>query len=357
MFNRLKLAPKLTVLLLLIFILGSSLGGFVLSQSLQQQAEDRVTAEGIVLMESMRAVRRYTDQQVSPLLEAVMGTDEFWPETIPAYSARRVFELLYEQGNTIGDFHYTYKEAVLNPTNPDDLVDDFEAALTNELIKDPTLTNLSGFRELPDRGSVFYSALPIRIQLESCLRCHSVPEAAPPGMLAKYGRDNGFGWKLNEVIGTQIVYVPAEEVFQTATQFFSSVMGILFAVFAIALFCLNGWLKPLVIQPIQNLVRISQKLAADDIQVNKDLQSEATHTLASIIKRRDELGHLGRVFQTMINEVVARQQRLQQQIRALTVEIDERRKKKDVEEIVETDYFQNLQQKAKEIRERRQEED
>ena len=105
MLNRLKLAPKFTLLLLLVFILGSGLGGLVLSRALQQQVEAKVTAEGVVLMESMQAVRRYTNQQVSPLLETAMGEDEFWPETIPAYSARRVFELMNAQGNAIGDFH------------------------------------------------------------------------------------------------------------------------------------------------------------------------------------------------------------------------------------------------------------
>ena len=54
----------------------------------------------------------------------------------------------------------------------------------------------------------------------------------------------------------------------------------------------------------------------------------------------------------MVNEVIARQQRLRQQIRDLKIEIDQTRKAKEVEEIVETDYFQNLQQKAQKFRQR-----
>jgi HAMP domain-containing protein len=357
MFNHLKLAPKFTLLLLLVFICGSGLGGLVLSRSLQQQVEANVTAEGVVLMESMQAVRRYTNQQVSPLLEGAMGADEFWPETIPAYSARRVFELMQKQGTAIGDFHYTYKEAVLNPTNPDDRVDAFEAALTQDLLRQPALTQLSGFRELPNQGSVFYSALPIRIQEQSCLQCHGAPEVAPPAMLARYGRENGFDWPLNEVIGTQIVYVPADEVARTAQRAFSSVIGVFLGGFAIALLCLNLLLKPLVVQPIQNLARISQKLAADDIQSDGELQAASTQKLAGITQRRDELGHLGRVFQTMMNEVVARQQRLQQQIQVLKIEIDDKRKAQQIDEITNTDYFQSLQQKAREIRDRKQQQE
>ena len=352
MLSRLKLAPKFTLILLFVFILGSSVGGLVLSKTLQYQVERQVTAEGVMLMESMRAVRRYTDQQVRPILEAHERADIFWPETIPAYSSRRVFELLSETARSECEFDYSYKEAVLNPTNPNDLVDDFEGVLVADFRADSAVEELSGYRELPGQGSVFYSALPIIIKNASCLECHSTPEAAPPAMLAQYGRENGFNWPLNQVIGTQVVYIPADDVFLSARQAFSSVMGLLFGIFAIALVCLNTLLKPLVVQPVQSLAKISEKLAANDLQTTQDLDTAETRKLANVVNRQDELGQLGQVFQKMVNEVIARQQRLQQQIRELKIEINQTRKAKDVSEIVETDYFKNLQNKAKDIRTR-----
>ncbi|MDB9528710.1 DUF3365 domain-containing protein [Oscillatoria sp. CS-180] len=352
MFNRLKLAPKFTIILLVVFIIGSSLGGFVLAKVLQYRIESQVTAEGVMLMESMQAVRRYTDQHVRPLLEAHETSEVFWPETIPAYSARRVFELLQEAGLAKGDFDYIYKEAVLNPTNPRDLADAFETSLVTAFAEQPDALEKSGYRELADQGLVFYSALPIIIRDPSCLECHSVPEAAPPAMLAQYGRENGFNWELNEVLGTQVVYIPAEEVFQAARQSFSSVMGLFVLICAIALLCLNALLKPLVIRPVQGLAKLSEKLATDDIQTLEDLDKAESRKLVNVVKRHDELGQLGQVFQKMLNEVIARQQRLRQQIRDLKIEIDETRKAKEVKNIVETDYFQSLQQKAREIRDR-----
>lgn len=352
MWNRLKLAPKFTLILLLIFVVGSSLGGLLLAKVLQQRVETQVVAEGVMLMESMQAVRSYTDQQIRPLLEAHETPDAFWPEAIPAYSARRVFDLLQAAGTAQGNFDYIYKEAVLNPTNPDDLVDDFEAALVSDFLAHPDEVEKSGYRELPTQGRVFYSALPISIQDPSCLECHSVPEAAPPAMLAEYGRENGFNWKLNQVLGTQIVYIPAEEVSQEARRAFSSVMGLFFVMFAIALLGLNALLKPLVVQPVQALAKLSEKLAADDIQTLEDLNAAESRKLTRVVQRQDELGQLGQVFHKMVNEVVARQQRLRQQIRDLKIEIDQSRKAREVKEIVETDYFQSLQAKAQEIRQR-----
>ena len=47
-----------------------------------------------------------------------------------------------------------------------------------------------------------------------------------------------------------------------------------------------------------------------------------------------------------------REASLRQQIEQLQIEIDEERQEKQVAEITETEYFQRLQQKAREIRKR-----
>jgi CheY-like chemotaxis protein len=73
-------------------------------------------------------------------------------------------------------------------------------------------------------------------------------------------------------------------------------------------------------------------------------------TLARVATRRDELGQLARVFQRMAREVHAREQRLQQEVQQLRIEIDETRTARQVAEITETDYFQDLQRKADQLR-------
>ena len=69
--------------------------------------------------------------------------------------------------------------------------------------------------------------------------------------------------------------------------------------------------------------------------------------------RPDALGQLARVFQRMAREVVAREQRLKQQVMELRIQVDEAKKTREVAEITETDYFQDLQAKAKRLRARR----
>lgn len=74
--------------------------------------------------------------------------------------------------------------------------------------------------------------------------------------------------------------------------------------------------------------------------------------LEVVAGRADSLGQLARVFQRMGREVQAREERLKMQVQKLKVEIDVARKTRQVAEITETDYFQELQQKAQHLRKR-----
>jgi len=73
-------------------------------------------------------------------------------------------------------------------------------------------------------------------------------------------------------------------------------------------------------------------------------------SLGVVAERVDALGQLARVFQRMAHEVVLREKRLKQQIEELRIEIDREKEAKQVQEITETEYFRQLQQKASKMR-------
>jgi len=79
--------------------------------------------------------------------------------------------------------------------------------------------------------------------------------------------------------------------------------------------------------------------------------------LQPVADRPDELGRLARIFQKMAAEVQSRERQLRQEVERLKVEIDEVRKQEQVSEITESAYFQELQQKAKALRQGRRRRD
>ena len=347
MWRNWRLSTKFTVLLAAVFLAGATLGGLVLWRVLQARAEAEVASRGSVLLQTMNSVRSYTSEHIDPLLQnsAAMQT-EFIPETVPAFSAREVFEHLRQDKKYEGFF---YKEATLNPTNSRDQADSFETDLVNQM-RQESRSEYSAFRTR-DGQQVYYIAHPMRVTSEKCLTCHGDPSAAPPSMLALYGAANGFGWKLNQVIAAQIVYVPAGDVLQAAARTFSVAAGAMFATLALVLVLVNFLLRRDIIRPIGTLGALARRLSTDQLN-SDDLQSR---DLLRIADRNDELGHTAQVFRQMASEVYARTQSLKEQVRELRIEIDAAKRHQSVSEVVESDFFKNLQSQARQMRSRRDE--
>lgn len=310
MFKNLKLASKFTLLLSGVFIISIVISGIILLQAIQQKAESEVTYQGRLLMEMMNSVRDYTSQRVNPLLAYRLENEpKFIPETVPAFSATEVFKNfsktpIYQE--------FRYKEAVINPTNIRDKADDFETRITEDFRQQLKVKERAGFRNLGGE-KVFYDTRPIRINKASCLRCHSSPAVAPKSLLATYGSEQGFGWKLNDIIGVQIIYVPAEKVFTIAHRYLALVMGIFMAIFALVILLINFLLKKTVVQPIRPMARLAQKISTEQFSADKDEEFDIT-SLGKVVKNSDELGQLARLFQQMAHAVYVREQSFAQQL-------------------------------------------
>ncbi|WP_242055370.1 Nif11-like leader peptide family RiPP precursor [Nostoc flagelliforme] len=95
-------------------------------------------------------------------------------------------------------------------------------------------------------------------------------------------------------------------------------------------------------KPIRILTKSAQSLVEQD-----DFDD---HQLAKASYANDDIGQLVHVFLQMAQEVKAREQKLKQQVLELNVEIDEAKKARQVADITQTDYFQQLQQKAQTIK-------
>jgi serine/threonine protein kinase len=172
-------------------------------------AQRETVTRAQMVLNTMNAVREYTVDDVRPALAPADNYANFHREMVPGYSARRVFEN-FSAGEEFDKFRY--KEASPNPTNPSNLADPFEAGLVQRFRTDRGIEELSEVREI-DGVPNFYIARPMVVTKTSCLDCHTTVEKAPPRQIELYGT-GGMNWKLDDVVGAQIVYVPVTEAFQ-----------------------------------------------------------------------------------------------------------------------------------------------
>jgi HAMP domain-containing protein len=346
--NGLRLSAKFSVVLLGVLVLSVALSTVVLWQILKRQAENNVTNRAEVALGMINAVRGYTSDNVRPTVTQLeSATTDFTPVQVPAFSARATFDEFQKNG-AYTDFRF--KEASLNPQNLNNQADSFEEELLASFADQPALKEMSGFRTR-DGERVFYIARPLMISSESCLDCHGDPANAPKALLASYGDKNGFGWHVGDLMAAQVIYVPAGQVISDAQRSLLLLGGIFVGISVVILAMINFWLKPTVIRPLEKIAGVADLITEGSL----DAPACASQDLGDVAQRADELGQLARVFQNMCREVYAREARLRQEVHELRIQIDQAKQQRQVSEITESDYFQNLQARAKDIRRRRDE--
>jgi len=278
-----KIGTRVTLNLIIVFAIGILISGIALSNVLDRKAQGEVNSKALALMEMNNSIRNYTNERVQPLLLPKVETeDKFIPESIPAFSVREVFEYFRNNPEYAS---FLYKDATLDPTNLRDKADNFETKIVNKF-KNTEKKTLSGYRTISGT-KLYYTARPFSITNESCLECHSTPERAPKSQLATYGRENGFGWKLNEILGTQIVYVPAENILKNARDSFMIITGIVVMVFAVVIIMINLLLKTTVLQRIKKIASVAEQVSVGDMNANFGTQN------------KDEIGDLAEAFNRM----------------------------------------------------------
>lgn len=271
---------KFNLVLVVVFVLGLGISGFISYELLHRNARDEVVRSAGVMMQAALSMRQYTTTQVRPAVP--YDADKFPQVGIPAYAAT---EIMGELRKKYPDF--AYKEAALNPTNPRNRAVEWETDIVNIFRNDPAHPEISGVRETPTGRSLFL-ARPFQIKDQACLACHTTAEMAPPAMVKIYGPSNGFGWKLNEVIGAQIVSVPMDLPIRNANKAFVTFMGSLAGVFVVLFVVLNVMLTLLIVKPITRLSATAEQISKGKLDIPEFAAGG-----------RDEVSQLGQAFNRM----------------------------------------------------------
>lgn len=270
--------------LILFVVIGA--GGFLISQLahtfLLSNARREVMDQARLMLESASSVRDYTQTDLSPLLQQnPRHKVRFLAETVPAFAATTTFNKLRANYPD-----YTYKEATLNPTNPEDRAGDWEADVIRQLRDHPETAQRSGERPTADGASI-YLAQAI-VARPPCLECHSTPSAAPKAMLTVYGANNGFGWKQNEIVGAQVISVPLSVPVKIANDAWHSLLAILIGTGVAVILALDLGVFWFVIHPLRL------------VSATADQVSKGERNIAPLpVKGKDEIASVTASFNRM----------------------------------------------------------
>jgi HAMP domain-containing protein len=285
----LKLIWKFNLAILAVAAVAFILAAVVSYTVLHANARDEVLQNARVMMESANASGDYTNAQVRPLLETQLKY-KFIPQSVPAFAATEQFNELRKNYPD-----YTFKAATLNPTNPRNHATDWEIDIVNQFRQSSAKNEVIGERAT-QTGRSLYLARPIQIKDPACLTCHSTPDAAPRTMVETYGSANGFGWKVNEIVGANIVSVPTSVPVQRANYTFRIFLLSLLVVFAFTIGMLNVMLYLFVIRRVKRLAKLADEVSLGNLDAG-EFQTRS----------KDEIGvlteALGRMKTSMVQAI------------------------------------------------------
>jgi protein-histidine pros-kinase len=251
------LRTKFNLLLLAVAIVGAGLFALAAEPLVDAVAREEVLQSSRIMMESAAGARKYTSEQIAPILKPMIG-HQFYPQSVSAYAAKRNFDVIHAK---FPDF--SYREAALNPTNPQDRATDWEADIINDFRAHPGKEEDSLVRSTAT-GPMLELARPL-VNKPACMECHSTAASAPASMIALYGNENGFGWKPGEIIGAQIVSVPMSASAMRASHI-RSLFVIPFLAFVALLFVsVNILLSFVVVRPIEKIAKTAEAISLGEM--------------------------------------------------------------------------------------------
>jgi protein-histidine pros-kinase len=269
-----KLIVKFNLVLTAVFAVAFVLAGWFTHALLQRNAMTEIQENARIMIDGATAVRNYTSTEIKPLLKNQM-TYTFMPQSVSAYSANKYFGQLHKNYPD-----YSYKEATLNPTNPSDRATDWEADVVRAFRQDPEKKEMVGERDTP-AGRALYIAKPLSIKDPTCLDCHDTADRAPRTVIAQYGSDNGFGWKVGDIVAAQIITAPMQLPIQRANGAFTAFMLSLAAVFIVLIAAINAMLILLVIRPVNQLSNVASEVSLGNLDV-PDFQASGKDEIAKL---------------------------------------------------------------------------
>jgi PAS domain S-box-containing protein len=203
-----KSSIRLLLSICLIILIAGACSIFFINWQMKMHARDEAKEKALMMLDRNLAIHTYFSHQLKPdlfkKLKPIMADNYFDPVWMSSTYAVRGIDQYYRSVTKKG---YYYKECAINARSPENEADQFERAFIEKLNKTPGLTERADVRFI--NGKLYFVVLRRgETMAQSCLRCHSTPEAAPASLVARYGSVRSFDRSVGEVVSAVSIRIP-----------------------------------------------------------------------------------------------------------------------------------------------------
>ena len=310
---------------LCVFVSALLIGISTYNQAMTHAIEEAEAKADLILKRNL-ATHTYFSHQLKPTLFAyvdpILTDDDFDPVWMSSTYAVREIDKYFKE---LTDTDYYYKECAIHARSPQNEADDYEKRFIEALNTDPTLQREARIRTID--GKTYLNVLHRGETMErSCLRCHSVADAAPGRMIEIYGAENSFHRSENEVVSAISIRIPISETREITLSIYYSLIAFSLVVL-LMLVLIVVWLnRYLVIHPLTRITSEANKIATDLSYLGETIPlvfGKEFNALAASFNSMSEA--LLRNRETLEIQVESRTRELQKALLALEKDIQKRK--------------------------------
>ena len=306
--NKPKLKTKLIARLLFVLLGMGLLVAVSLHYYLNALIKTEVANKARLIFDNLLAVQTYVRETLRPMMYEILPPGAFVIETMSnSYITRKVMSDL----NMARD-QYTYRRVALDPRNPQYAPTEMEREIIAYFQQHPQTQTLSRFERLGGE-ECYIAARPVVFQ-KSCLDCHGRPENAPAVMLARYGREAGFGRQEGEISGLDMLVLPVGRE-AAATRQVTITFVIVFACGMLAILGFTHFFVDRLM--LQNIGRLNELL-------RRRFPEEAGHTLNGPLRKGDEIESMVADMERFTDHLHAAREKLADYAANLEAKVEDR---------------------------------
>jgi len=271
---------------------------FLLYYHLKERAIEEANSKILIITEQINAVGNYIKDELRPRMFEILSNlaheEDFVLEAMSTTYVRcRVMSLFNRELP-----EYIFKRVASNPRNPNNKADGFHVKMIEYFHENKDLASWNGI--VTFEGKKFLTRVrPIIIE-KGCLKCHGSPSQAPKGLIKRYGREGGFGWKEGDVGAVESVAIPLSEVLVQIKGIALSSLIFGLGTLIFLFIALKDAFSTFVSKPLKRLTKIFEGIA----------KGAEPLTLELPITTRDEIGELTASFNLMTRHLFNAQEEL-----------------------------------------------
>lgn len=233
---------------------------FALNVHLGQLMEREAREKASLILSQVGAVQGYVRITLRPAMYRILPENQF---VLEAMSTSYITRFIMSDLNLAKEA-FTYRRVGIGARNPDYEARPLERQLIRRFEADPKLVHVEEFVELEGERH-FITAQPQRFEA-ACLHCHGDPDKAPRELIERYGDKRGFGRKVGQLAGIDMVSLKVERdvggIRDTTASF-----ALLFAGGILVMFLgIQGFFHRLVVVSLRRVTGVMQRLFPEEAQ-------------------------------------------------------------------------------------------